>query len=51
MVANQPRENKVNNHLYEIQRNLEADMQQKGVDYYRAEVLKAQGQGNESTTH
>ena len=40
----------MNNHLYEIQRNLEADMQQKGVDYYRSEVLKAQGQGNESTT-
>tara|TARA_R100001460_G_scaffold3427_1_gene10402 strand:- start:7101 stop:9527 length:2427 start_codon:yes stop_codon:yes gene_type:complete len=40
----------MNQHLLEIQRKLEADMQTKGIDYYRSEVSKAIEQTNESTT-
>ena len=36
--------------LFDIQRKLEADMQSKGIEYYRAEIRKAQEQNNESTT-
>lgn len=36
--------------LLETQRKLEADMQTRGIEYYRSEVRKAQEQNNESTT-
>lgn len=38
------------NNLLEIQRKLEADMQTRGIEYYRSEIRKAQEQDNESTT-
>jgi len=41
---------KHNNKLYSIQRELESDMQTRGVEYYRSEVRKAIEKGNESTT-
>mgnify|MGYP000078827415 FL=1 len=37
--------------LFEKQRQLEADMQTQGIEYYRSEVQKAITSGNESTTH
>ena len=40
----------MNEHLFDIQRSLEADMQTKGIEYYRSEVEKAKEQDNESTT-
>lgn len=36
--------------LLDIQRQLEADMQTKGIEFYRSEIRKAQEQDNESTT-
>lgn len=37
--------------LFEQQRQLEADMQTKGIEYYRSEVRKAVEKQNESNTH